>query len=52
MPAACDYFNFIWIENFYAAFSSTEMAIYEFEQNQLAIIILACLPFSMFVFTV
>lgn len=29
MPVACDYFNFIWIVIFYAAFSSPEMTIYE-----------------------
>jgi len=45
--------KFIWSENFYAAFSGPEMTIYEFEQNQLAIIILAYLPFNiLFVFTV
>lgn len=52
MPAACDYFNFIWIGIFYASFSSPEMTIYEFEQNQLAVIILAYLSFNvLFVFT-
>lgn len=53
MPSACDYCNFIWIEIFYASFSSQEMTIYEFEKNHLVIIILAHLPLKiLFVFTV
>lgn len=41
MPSACGYFNFIWIEIFYAAFSSQELTVYEFEKNQLAIILIS-----------
>lgn len=50
MPAACDYLNFIWIVIFLCCFFQPRDNYLWIEQNQLAIIFLAHLPFKIVCF--